>query len=67
MARREREMHENFYGLYGIMKVIDKLRMAYIRYIISSADYEIECVPAVHGAAAADSELTLAATVAEYV
>lgn len=42
--KREREMYENFAELYAIIKATEKLEKAYIRDIISPADYETECL-----------------------
>lgn len=41
--KREREMYENFAELYAIIKATEKLEKAYVRDIISSAEYETEC------------------------
>lgn len=41
--KREREMYENFAELYAIIKATEKLEKAYVRDIISSSDYEVEC------------------------
>ncbi|EXB51814.1 hypothetical protein L484_006387 [Morus notabilis] len=42
--KREREMYENFAELYAIIKATEKLEKAYVRDIISSAEYETECI-----------------------
>ncbi|XP_042478249.1 vacuolar protein sorting-associated protein 28 homolog 2-like [Macadamia integrifolia] len=42
--KREREMYDNFADLYAIIKVTEKLEKAYVRDIISSAEYEPECL-----------------------
>ncbi|KAJ4981814.1 hypothetical protein NE237_032651 [Protea cynaroides] len=42
--KREREMYDNFADLYAIIKVTEKLEKAYVRDIISSAEYEPECM-----------------------
>lgn len=36
-------MYENFSELFAIIKATEKLEKAYVRDIMSSADYEIEC------------------------
>uniref|UniRef100_A0A7N0RF64 Vacuolar protein sorting-associated protein 28 homolog n=1 Tax=Kalanchoe fedtschenkoi TaxID=63787 RepID=A0A7N0RF64_KALFE len=41
--KREREMYENFAELYAIIKATEKLEKAYVRDIISSNEYELEC------------------------
>ncbi|CAM8988155.1 hypothetical protein QQ045_007988 [Rhodiola kirilowii] len=41
--KREREMYENFAELYAIIKATEKLEKAYVRDIISSNEYEVEC------------------------
>lgn len=41
--KREREMYDNFAELFAIIKATEKLEKAYIRDIISSAEYETEC------------------------
>lgn len=41
--KREREMYENFAELFAIIKATEKLEKAYVRDVISSAEYEIEC------------------------
>ncbi|GFZ03121.1 vacuolar protein sorting-associated protein VPS28 family protein [Actinidia rufa] len=41
--KREREMYENFAELFAIIKATEKLEKAYIRDIISPAEYEPEC------------------------
>jgi ESCRT-I complex subunit VPS28 len=41
--KREREMYENFAELFAIIKATEKLEKAYVRDIISSANYETEC------------------------
>ncbi|KAK9268109.1 hypothetical protein L1049_010549 [Liquidambar formosana] len=41
--KREREMYENFAELYAIIKATDKLEKAYVRDIITSSEYELEC------------------------
>ncbi|PIA54960.1 hypothetical protein AQUCO_00800002v1 [Aquilegia coerulea] len=42
--KREREMYDNFADLYAIVKATEKLEKAYVRDIISSAEYEPECL-----------------------
>ncbi|KAF8409349.1 hypothetical protein HHK36_005424 [Tetracentron sinense] len=42
--KREREMYENLADLYTIIKATEKLEKAYVRDIISSAQYEPECL-----------------------
>lgn len=42
--KREREMYDNFADLYAIIKATEKLEKAYVRDIISSAEYEPECL-----------------------
>ncbi|KAH7545925.1 hypothetical protein FEM48_Zijuj01G0145900 [Ziziphus jujuba var. spinosa] len=42
--KREREMYDNFAELYAIIKATEKLEKAYIRDIISSSEYEAECL-----------------------
>lgn len=42
--KREREMYENFAELYAIIKATEKLEKAYVRDIISSTEYEAECL-----------------------
>lgn len=42
--KREREMYDNFADLYAIIKATEKLEKAYVRDIISSSDYEPECL-----------------------
>ncbi|KAF8411222.1 hypothetical protein HHK36_003767 [Tetracentron sinense] len=42
--KREREMYENFADLYAIIKATEKLEKAYVRDVISSAQYEPECL-----------------------
>ncbi|CAI9273136.1 unnamed protein product [Lactuca saligna] len=41
--KREREMYENFAELYAIIKATEKLEKAYVRDIIPSTEYELEC------------------------
>ncbi|XP_047338903.1 vacuolar protein sorting-associated protein 28 homolog 2-like [Impatiens glandulifera] len=41
--KRERDMYENFADLFSIMKATEKLEKAYVRDVISSSEYEIEC------------------------
>ncbi|XP_057499908.1 vacuolar protein sorting-associated protein 28 homolog 2-like [Actinidia eriantha] len=41
--KREREMYENFAELFAIIKATEKLEKAYVRDIISPAEYEPEC------------------------
>lgn len=41
--KREREMYENFAELYAIIKATEKLEKAYVRDVISSQEYEVEC------------------------
>lgn len=41
--KREREMYENFAELFAIIKATEKLEKAYVRDIISPAEYEAEC------------------------
>ncbi|GAA0153019.1 membrane traffic protein [Lithospermum erythrorhizon] len=41
--KREREMYENFSELFAIIKATEKLEKAYVRDIISPAEYETEC------------------------
>ncbi|CAI9756586.1 unnamed protein product [Fraxinus pennsylvanica] len=43
LSLREREMYENFAGLFAIIKATKKLEKAYVRDIISAAEYETEC------------------------
>ncbi|MCL7051770.1 hypothetical protein MKW94_006877 [Papaver nudicaule] len=42
--KREREMYENFADLYAIIKTTEKLEKAYVRDLISSVEYEPECL-----------------------
>lgn len=42
--KRERDMYENFAELYAIIKTTEKLEKAYVRDLVSSADYEAECL-----------------------
>ncbi|OVA20203.1 Vacuolar protein sorting-associated [Macleaya cordata] len=42
--KREREMYDNFADLYAIIKATEKLEKAYVRDIISSSQYEPECL-----------------------
>ncbi|CAA6672043.1 unnamed protein product [Spirodela intermedia] len=42
--KRERDMYENFAELYAIIKTTEKLEKAYVRDLVSSADYETECL-----------------------
>ncbi|XP_077243288.1 vacuolar protein sorting-associated protein 28 homolog 2 [Tasmannia lanceolata] len=42
--KREREMYDNFADLFAIIKATEKLEKAYVRDIISSTDYEPECL-----------------------
>ncbi|XP_010278372.1 PREDICTED: vacuolar protein sorting-associated protein 28 homolog 2-like [Nelumbo nucifera] len=42
--KREREMYDNFADLYAIIKATEKLEKAYVRDIISSTEYEPECL-----------------------
>ncbi|KAJ8478484.1 hypothetical protein OPV22_022211 [Ensete ventricosum] len=42
--KREREMYDNFADLYAIVKTTDKLEKAYVRDLVSSAEYEAECL-----------------------
>ncbi|KAL3850852.1 hypothetical protein ACJIZ3_012734 [Penstemon smallii] len=41
--KREREMYDNFSELFAIIKATEKLEKAYVRDIISPAEYETEC------------------------
>ncbi|KAF1002806.1 vacuolar protein sorting-associated protein 28 homolog 1-like [Apium graveolens] len=41
--KQEREMYENFAELFAIIKATEKLEKLYVRDIISSSDYEVEC------------------------
>lgn len=41
--KREREMYDNFAELFAIIKATEKLEKAYVRDIISPAEYENEC------------------------
>ncbi|CAL9098815.1 Vacuolar protein sorting-associated protein [Musa troglodytarum] len=42
--KREREMYDNFADLFAIVKTTDKLEKAYVRDLVSSAEYEAECL-----------------------
>ncbi|CAA7409197.1 unnamed protein product [Spirodela intermedia] len=42
--KRERDMYENFAELYAIIKTTEKLEKAYVRDLVSSGDYETECL-----------------------
>eukprot|EP00262_Sarcandra_glabra_P021168 TRINITY_DN877_c0_g1_i1.p1 TRINITY_DN877_c0_g1~~TRINITY_DN877_c0_g1_i1.p1 ORF type:complete len:210 (-),score=22.40 TRINITY_DN877_c0_g1_i1:57-686(-) len=42
--KREREMYDNFADLFAIIKTTEKLEKAYVRDIISSSEYEPECL-----------------------
>nr|GEU38966.1 hypothetical protein [Tanacetum cinerariifolium] len=42
--KRKREMYENFFELYAIIKATKKLEKAYARDIIPAADYEMESI-----------------------
>ncbi|CAI9118706.1 OLC1v1020306C1 [Oldenlandia corymbosa var. corymbosa] len=41
--KREREMYENFAELFAIIKATEKLERAYVRDVLSPAEYETEC------------------------
>lgn len=41
--KREREMYDNLAELFAIIKATEKLEKAYVRDIISAAEYETEC------------------------
>ncbi|KAL5730056.1 hypothetical protein ACHQM5_002929 [Ranunculus cassubicifolius] len=42
--KREREMYDNFADLFAIIKTTEKLEKAYVRDVVSSAEYEPECL-----------------------
>ncbi|KAJ6828738.1 putative vacuolar protein sorting-associated protein 28-like protein 1 [Iris pallida] len=42
--KREREMYDSFADLYAIIKTTEKLEKAYVRDLVSSSDYESECL-----------------------
>lgn len=42
--KREREMYDSFADLYAIIKTTEKLEKAYVRDLVSSSDYETECL-----------------------
>jgi ESCRT-I complex subunit VPS28 len=42
--KRERELLESYADLYAIIKVTEKLERAYVRDLVSAADYEAECL-----------------------
>ncbi|XP_010905110.1 vacuolar protein sorting-associated protein 28 homolog 1 [Elaeis guineensis] len=42
--KREREMLDSFADLYAIIKTTEKLEKAYVRDLVSSAEYEAECL-----------------------
>ncbi|XP_026410547.1 vacuolar protein sorting-associated protein 28 homolog 1-like [Papaver somniferum] len=42
--KRDREMYDNFADLYAIIKTTEKLEKAYVRDLISSVEYEPECL-----------------------
>ncbi|KAG9452747.1 hypothetical protein H6P81_005651 [Aristolochia fimbriata] len=42
--KREREMYDNFAYLFAIIKATEKLEKAYVRDIVSSKEYEPECL-----------------------
>ncbi|KAI4296634.1 hypothetical protein L6164_036579 [Bauhinia variegata] len=41
--KREREMYDNVAELYAIIRATEKLEKAYVRDIIASQEYELEC------------------------
>lgn len=42
--KRERELYDSFADLYAIIKTTDKLEKAYVRDLVSSSEYEQECL-----------------------
>ncbi|KAK1291711.1 hypothetical protein QJS10_CPA05g00736 [Acorus calamus] len=42
--KREREMYDSLADLYAIIKATEKLERAYVRDVVSSSDYETECL-----------------------
>ncbi|PKA52422.1 Vacuolar protein sorting-associated protein 28 like 2 [Apostasia shenzhenica] len=42
--KREREMCDSFADLYAIIKTTEKLEKAYVRDLVSTSDYESECL-----------------------
>jgi ESCRT-I complex subunit VPS28 len=42
--KRERELLESYADLYAIIRVTEKLERAYVRDLVSAADYETECL-----------------------
>ncbi|KAG6478354.1 vacuolar protein sorting-associated protein 28 homolog 1-like [Zingiber officinale] len=42
--KRERDMYDSFADLYAIIKTTEKLEKAYVRDLVSSSEYEAECL-----------------------
>jgi ESCRT-I complex subunit VPS28 len=42
--KRERELLESYADLYAIIRATEKLERAYVRDLVSAADYETECL-----------------------
>ncbi|KAF8766135.1 hypothetical protein HU200_007632 [Digitaria exilis] len=65
--KRERELLESYADLYAIIKATEKLERAYVRDLVSAADYEAECLKLISQFNSLSSSLAGAVTVPRFV
>ncbi|XP_062223188.1 vacuolar protein sorting-associated protein 28 homolog 1-like [Phragmites australis] len=65
--KRERELLESYADLYAIIKATEKLERAYVRDLVSAADYEAECLKLISQFNSLSSSLAGIVTVPRFV
>ncbi|CAD6229600.1 unnamed protein product [Miscanthus lutarioriparius] len=65
--KRERELLESYADLYAIIKATEKLERAYVRDLVSAADYEAECLKLISQFNSLSSSLAGTVTVPRFV
>ncbi|KAL5228471.1 hypothetical protein ABZP36_016736 [Zizania latifolia] len=65
--KRERELLESLADLYAIIKATEKLERAYVRDLVSAADYEAECLKLISQFNSLTSSLAGVVTIPRFV
>jgi ESCRT-I complex subunit VPS28 len=65
--KRERELLESYADLYAIIRATEKMERAYVRDLVSAADYETECLKLISQFNSLSSSLAGIVTVPRFV
>ncbi|GJN17478.1 hypothetical protein PR202_gb04547 [Eleusine coracana subsp. coracana] len=65
--KRERELLESYADLYAIIRATEKLERAYVRDLVSAADYETECLKLISQFNSLSSSLAGVVTIPRFV